>query len=312
MIFITNEQVKEVLTYEKLVDALFDAFCSEYEMPLRHHHFYTVPGIEENTLILMPSWTDKYLGVKQVVLAPGNSLNNMPATSALYTLSDVKTGKAFAVMNAEELTSRRTACTSALAAKYLARKDASTLLVLGGGKVAKHLVPAHAAVRNYKKIIVWMRNKDKFEEFRNELSVSRDLVVFADNLEEAVREADVISCATMTVEPLVKGEWVKPGAHLDLVGSYKPDMREVDDEAILKSRIFVDSRMGALHETGELAIPIKTGIIKESDVVADITELCLGKNKGRENENEVTIFKSAGLAIEDLAAALLTYQIISE
>src|SRR5690606_38900157 len=200
----------------------------------------------------------------------------------------------------------------ALAAKYLARKDASTLLVLGGGKVAKHLVPAHAAVRNYKKIIVWMRNKDKFEEFRNELSVSRDLVVFADNLEEAVREADVISCATMTVEPLVRGEWVKSGAHLDLVGSYKPDMREVDDEAILKSRIFVDSRMGALHETGELAIPIKTGSIKESDVVADISELCLGKNKGRENENEVTIFKSAGLAIEDLAAALLTYQIISE
>src|SRR5690606_21393168 len=134
-------------------------------------HFYTVPDIEENTLILMPAWTEKYLGVKQVVLAPGNSLHNMPATSALYTLSDVKTGRAFAVMNAEELTSRRTACTSALAARYLALENARTLLVVGGGKVAKHLVLAHATVRSYNKIIVWMRNKDKFDAFKNELSV---------------------------------------------------------------------------------------------------------------------------------------------
>lgn len=310
MIFITNEQVSEVLTYEKLIDALAEAFCSEYEMPLRHHHFYKVPGIEENTLILMPAWTQNYLGVKQVVLAPGNSALNLPATSAIYTLSDVKTGKAFAVMNAEELTSRRTACTSALAARHLARKDASTLLVLGGGKVAKHLIAAHCAVREYSKIMVWMRNEAKFEAFKNELSVPAHQVVFADHLEEAAGQADVISCATMTVEPLIHGEWLKPGTHLDLVGAYKPNMREVDDSAILRSSIFVDSRMGALHEAGELAIPIKNGVIKESDVLADITELCLNKHKGRTREDEITLFKSAGLAIEDLAAALLTYQLI--
>ncbi|MND93334.1 ornithine cyclodeaminase [compost metagenome] len=132
-------------------------------------------------------------------------------------------------------------------------------------------------------------------------------VLYADNLEEAVRRADVISCATLSHEPLVKGEWIKAGTHLDLIGSHTPKTREVDDMAILKSSIYVDSRAGALHETGELAIPIASGILDPNSIKGDIKELCCGEIMGRSSLNEITLFKSAGLAIEDLAAALLVY-----
>lgn len=309
MRLITNEEIAKHLSYEKLIDALFDMFCSHYEMPLRHHHFYPVSDGQENTLILMPSWNEQYLGIKQIILAPGNTAKGIPTVSALYTLFDVETGKPLVMLNAEELTSRRTACTSALAAKYLAPQHPKVLLVIGGGRVAQHLVPAHAVVREYDEILVWMRDKNKFDEFRTGIpDTLRKKVSFAGDLESAVRRADVISTATMTVEPIIKGAWVKEGAYLDLIGSYKPHMREADDDAIAKCKIFVDSRMGALHEAGELAIPIANGLISETDVAADLTELCVGKHKGRMHNNETILFKSAGLAIEDLAGALLVYR----
>lgn len=309
MRLITNEEVANYLSYEKLIDALFEMFCSHYEMPLRHHHFYPASDNQENTLIMMPSWNEQYLGIKQIILAPGNTAKGIPTVSALYTLFDVETGKPLVMLNAEELTSRRTACTSALAARYLAPENPKVLLVLGGGRVAQHLVPAHAVVRDYEEILVWMRNKNKFGDFQKNISDPlKEKVRLADNLESAVRSADVISTATMTVDPLIKGEWLKDGAYLDLIGSYKPNMREANDEVIGKSKIFVDSRMGALHEAGELAIPISKGLIKETDVRADLTELCKGNHKGRTTDNETILFKSAGLAIEDLAGALLVYQ----
>lgn len=310
MKFITNEEITDGLKYDKLIVALQEMFCSQYNMPLRHHHFYPTTNDLENTLILMPAWNEKYMGIKQIILAPGNKAKNIPTVSALYTLFNVETGEPLVIMDAQQLTSLRTACTSALAAKYLAVENPKVLLVAGGGKVAKHLIQAHSVVRNYEEIFVWLRDKNKFQAFHDHLPEElKDKVRFADNLEEAASKADVISTATMTVEPIIKGEWLKKGAYLDLIGSYKPNMREVDDTAILRSKIFVDSRMGALHETGELAIPIETGILKESDVVADLTELCLGKHIGRSNGDEIILFKSAGLAIEDLAGALLMYQL---
>lgn len=310
MKFITNTEIAEILDYKKLIEALHSMFRSDYQMPLRHHHFYPVADGSENTLILMPAWNEKYLGNKQIILAPSNVQKGIPTVSALYTLFDVQTGQPLVMMNAEELTSRRTACTSALAAKYLAPVNAKTLLVLGGGKVAQHLIQAHSAVRDYEEVYVWLRNKDKFEDFLKKIPAEfHSKIRFADDLGQAVSKADVISTATMTVEPIIKGKWLKEGVYLDMIGSYKPDMREADDEVIRKSTIFVDSRMGALHECGELYIPIKNGLIKESDVQADLTELCLEKHSGRKNEKETILFKSAGLAIEDLAGALLVYEL---
>jgi ornithine cyclodeaminase/alanine dehydrogenase-like protein (mu-crystallin family) len=308
MLIIPENRIAEFLAYPDLIEALRKMFLSEYTLPLRHHHFYTNSDGDHNTLILMPVWNKDYIGMKQVTVAPGNVRQNIPSVFAQYILSDAKTGKPLATMNAAELTARRTACTSALASSFLSRKDADNLLVVGGGAVARHLVEAHMAVREFRKINIWMRDPDKLAAYVDLLKNKGIDACAVENLEDAARNADVISCATLSKTPVIKGEWIKPGAHLDMIGSHKPDTRETDDDAIIKSQIFVDSRMGALHETGELALPIADGIISEKDVKADIVELVKGIHVGRESEEQITLFKSAGLAVEDFAGALLVYK----
>ncbi|WP_026969186.1 ornithine cyclodeaminase family protein [Algoriphagus terrigena] len=308
MLIIPDEKISEHLDYKKLIEALREIFQSDYTMPVRHHHFYKTPEGDDNTLILMPVWNSEYMGMKQVTVAPANASRNMPSIFAQYILSDSKTGQPLAMMNATELTSRRTACTSALASSYLSREDSENLLIVGGGSVAKHLIQAHLAVRNFKKVSVWMRNNTKMNEFVADLKNQGIVVEAVTDLEDSARNADLISSATLSKTPIIKGEWVKPGTHLDMIGSHKPDTRETDDDAIRKSSIFVDSRAGALHETGELALPIADGILTASDVRADIVELVKDIQPGRTSTDEVTLFKSAGLAIEDLAAALLVYK----
>lgn len=307
MLIIPDEKITENLGYAELIEALRKIFLSDYTMPLRHHHFYRTADGQENTLILMPVWNDQYMGVKQVTVAPGNTGRGMPSIFARYTLSNTVTGEPLAMMNAAEITARRTACTSALASSYLSRKDAEHLLVMGSGKVAQHLVQAHLEVRNFRKISIWARNPDKMNRLAASLAQAGLPAKAVEDLEAAAGAADVISCATLSATPVIKGEWVRPGTHLDMIGSHKPDTRETDNDAIRKSRIFVDSRMGALHETGELALPIAEGIISGKDVKADLAELIRGIHPGRQSEEEVTLFKSAGLAVEDLAAALLVY-----
>ncbi|MEN2284215.1 ornithine cyclodeaminase family protein [Algoriphagus sp. SE2] len=312
MLLIPDDKIAGLLDYKKLIKSLREIFQSDYTMPLRHHHFYKRTEGDDNTLILMPVWNNQYLGMKQVIVAPANANENIPSIFAQYILSNAKTGEPLAMMNATEITARRTACTSALAASYLCREDAENLLIIGGGKVAQHLAQAHMAVRDFKKVSVWMRNPAKMEAFiegLNEQGISAEAVT---NLEETAQQADLITSATPTKIPIIKGEWIKQGTHLDLMGSYKPDTRETDDEAIRKSSIFVDSRAGALHESGELALPIAKGTITENDVKADIVELIKGDHPGRTSNKEVTLFKSVGLAIEDLAAALLIYKSYSK
>src|SRR5690606_30303430 len=265
----------------------------------------------ENTFILMPVWNDHYLGVKQVVVAPANSDKGLPAIHASYTLLDARTGEPLAQLDAAELTSRRTACTSALAASYLARKDAESLLIVGSGKVAQHLVQAHTTVRPYKRVTVWAREARKAQALADQLAKEGYPASSATDLAGAARAADVISCATLSPSPLIKGEWLKLGTHLDLIGSHTPKTREADDEAIRRSTVFVDSRAGALHETGELAIPIAEGLLNPENVKADIAELCKGIHAGRTEAEGITLFKSAGMAVEDLAAALLVYQSVT-
>lgn len=248
------------------------------------------------------------MGMKQVTVAPANTKANMPSIFAQYILSDSKTGQPLVVMDATELTARRTACTSALAASYLCRENAKNLLIIGGGKVAQHLAQAHSVVRSFKKINVWMRNAEKMNAFISDLKNQGISAEPVTDLEKTAREADLISCATPSETPIIQGDWLKPGTHLDLIGSYKPNTREADDKAIQRSSIFVDSRAGALHESGELAIPLEKGIITENDVKADLVELIKETHPGRTSNEEITLFKSVGLAIEDLAAALLVYK----
>lgn len=308
MLHISSQALASALNHSQVIDAIKQQFLQDYEMPDRHHHFYRAGQKQENTLLLMPAWNARYMGVKQVISAPGNARLSLPSIQGTYTLMDAQSGVPLAVMDARRLTAVRTACASALASRYLAREDAKTLLIIGGGQVALHLIPAHLAVRNYDQVWVWTRRAEAFQDFKEELGDVRVPVKQAMDLEAAVRQSDVISAATLSETPLIQGDWLQPGQHLDLIGSFKKHMREADDSAIVKSRLYVDTLYGALHESGELGIPLQKGLITADDVQGDLPGLCRGKDKGRGDAREITLFKSVGMAIEDLAAAILVYQ----
>jgi len=221
-----------------------------------------------------------------------------------------ETGEPLAVMDGTTLTAWRTACASALAASYLAREDAAHLVMIGAGALAPHLVRAHASVRPIRRVTLWNRTRKRAVQTAFGLSVGGLEVEVSDDLEAAVRDADIVSCATLSATPIVRGKWLKKGAHVDLVGAYTPKMRESDDDAIRKSRVYVDTRAGALKEGGDIVQPMKSGILKKDGVRGDLFELCRGKAKGRTRPSEITLFKSVGTAIEDLAAAMLVWRAV--
>jgi ornithine cyclodeaminase len=223
-------------------------------------------------------------------------------------LFDGKTGAPIATLDGSALTVRRTAAASALAADYLARKDAAILLVAGTGQRAPALVRAHATVRPIRDVRIWGRTPDKAVALARSLNENGFAATAVNDLETGVRDADIVTCATLATSPLIKGDWLKPGAHLDLVGGFTPDMREADDDAMRRGRIFVDTRDGALAEAGDLIDPIAAGAITASDVVGEMSELCRGTVAGRGAADEITVFKSVGAAIEDLAAAELALE----
>jgi ornithine cyclodeaminase len=222
-----------------------------------------------------------------------------------------ETGAPRALIDGRALTAWRTAAASALAARYLARPDASHLVMIGAGALAPHLVRAHCAVRPIKRVTVWNRTHGRAVSLAFSLNVHGIETTVAEDLETAVREADIVSCATLATKPLVHGDWLKKGAHLDLVGGFTPKMREADDAALKRAAVYVDTREGALKEAGDLADPIRRRVIKRTDVAGDLFELCAGKAKGRRRKTEITLFKSVGSAIEDLAAAMLVWRGLS-
>ncbi|CAG0911378.1 unnamed protein product, partial [Cyprideis torosa] len=232
-------------------------------MPVRHHHNMHVPGEPDATMLLMPAWIPgEHIGVKIVNVMPGNSQRGLPAIAASYLLSDGKTGEMLAMIDGGELTARRTAAASALAADYLARRDAAELLIVGTGRLAANLAEAHAAVRPIERIFVWGRDIDR--AVHKAEAISRATGIHAEaavTLEGAVRDADIVSTCTLSSQPLIRGDWLKPGAHLDLVGAFKPEMRECDDEAMRIAEVFVDTRDGATTEGGDIVQAIHNGAL---------------------------------------------------
>ncbi len=309
------DQVAAALPWETLIPALQDIFTREVCAPVRHHHSLNVPQEPEATLLLMPAWLEgEFLGIKQVNVFPGNNARNMPGLSSHYLLSCGKTGQHLAQLEGNELTARRTAAASALASQLLSREDASEMLMVGAGRMARRLIPAHMSVRPIKTVSVWDRNEQASEALVAELQAQNidARICGADQLQSCAAQADIISCATMATEPVIQGCWLKPGAHLDLVGSFTPTMRETDNEALIRGAVFVDTRAGALSETGDLIIPINEGAFSAEAIVAEFSELCSGAHSGRSGltdaENAITVFKSVGDSREDLAAAILAYQ----
>ncbi|MCF8466341.1 MAG: ornithine cyclodeaminase family protein [Sneathiella sp.] len=309
MRILTQDDIAAALTYPGLIAALRKMFVTGCTQPLRHHHTLDETDAQKGTLLIMPAWQrGGYLGLKTVTVMPENGARGLPSVQGNYLLFDATNGSALALMDAGELTIRRTAAASALAASYLARKDASEMLMVGAGAMAPCLIRAHAAVRPLKSIKIWNHRPEKAEALAKALSAEGFTVAPAPDLEAAARSADIISCATLSTEPLIHGDWLKAGAHLDLVGAFTPKMRESDDKAVKTASLFVDTREGGLHEAGDIVQPLAAGIIKESDIRADLYDLCRGTHKGRETGQEITLFKSTGAALEDLAAAILAYE----
>lgn len=315
MRIISAAEIAAALSYPALVDALAEAFRSDVTVPLRHHHpIPQADGVPEAMLLLMPAWTPPgdgaFVGTKLVSVYPGNGARGLPSIYGSYVLCNGETGAPLAILDGTMLTVWRTACASALASRYLSRPDASHMVMVGAGALAPHLIRAHAAIRPIRHVTLWNRSREKANALAEGLgrTVPGVSIAVAGDLQAAVEEADIVTCATISSDPIVSGDWLKPGAHLDLVGGYTPAMREADDAAVRRASLFVDTRTGGLKEAGDIVDPIKRGIIAQSDVKADLFDLARGVHPGRASPDEITLFKSVGTALEDLAAAMLVWR----
>lgn len=302
---------QKFLPWPELIEALRQMFSRGCEMPLRHHHAIEVPGESSATLLLMPAWiSGEHLGVKVVTVMPGNRGRGLPVVVSSYLLSDARTGQVLALIDGGELTSRRTAAASALAASCLARPDASQLLVVGTGQLALNMAAAHAQVRPIRRVSVWGRRTDRAQAIADQVRRTLELEAEAvTDLERAVRQSHVVSTVTLSCEPLILGAWLQPGTHVDLVGAFKPEMRESDDEALRRASVFVDTRAGACTEGGDIVQALASGAFTREQICADLGELARGAHSGRSSAAEITLFKSVGMALEDLAAARLVWQL---
>ena len=309
MLQLDATQVAARLGRGPLIDALLRAFQEDYQVPHRQHYAVGGPLNPRDTLLVMPAWrVGGCLGVKLVTVFPGNAGRGESAVHATYALFDAATGLPLAMLDGTELTRRRTAAASALAARFLAQPDATRLLMVGTGGLAPHIIESHAAVRPISSVRVWGRRIEAAEAVAQGFTGRPYAVEAVGDLPAAVRWADIISCATLAETPIVHGAWLRPGQHLDLIGSFTPAMREADDGALARARIYVDSA-GALAESGELLHGFASGTITVADVRGELSGLVRGTVAGRRSAEEITLFKSVGCALEDLAAAELALRV---
>ncbi len=318
--FLAAPELRAALPYPALIEALRDAFRSNMQAPTRHVHSLAPADSnsqpDSTVLLLMPAWQPaEKMGVKLVTVAPGNAAQGLPTVHSVFILFDAASGAPLALLDGEELTLRRTAAASALASGYLSRADSRTLLLVGNGQLAPYLAAAHCAARPLKQIRVWGRNPDKTATALLQLQqqgLPPDVAIEALDgtpgaLEAAARTADIISCATTSRVPLILGDWLQPGTHLDLVGGFKPDMRETDDRVMQRAAIFVDTFAGTLAEAGDLLQPIAAGHLPRDAIQAELADLVGGGHRGRSDDVQITVFKSVGTGIEDLGAANLAW-----
>jgi ornithine cyclodeaminase/alanine dehydrogenase-like protein (mu-crystallin family) len=301
--WISAAELAALAPYNEIIEALRQGFRDDIKTPVRHHHETAVV----TTLLLMPAWSEKFTGLKTVTVKTDNPSLNVPTVQGSYLLIDNATGTPVAMMDGTELTRRRTAAAGALASDYLSRKDASTLLLIGAGALGAHFARAHASVRPIKTVLIYNRTLEKSEALAAELSTDGFAARAVTDLKSAMAEADIISGITSSTHAIIKGAWLKPGTHIDLAGAFKPSMRETDAEAVGRSRVYVDTREGAEAEAGDLIQAKAEGQFEFDRVQGDLFELCRGTMFGRKTENEITLFKSCGTALEDLATAVMVH-----
>ena len=308
MIVLDTATTRNALPFAELIPALKRMFTSPCEVPARLAHTVNLDGKPHGTVLLMPAWMPgSYLGVKTVCVFPRNAESGLPGLHATYVLYDAKTGVPLAQLDGNEITARRTVAASALAAAFLARKESKTLVVVGAGRVASLLAEAYSVDFRLQRVLVWNIHAKSAEALVDRLRAGGFPAELANDLKAAVGVADIVSCATLAKQPLVEGAWLRPGTHLDLIGGFTPEMRETDDDCFRKASVFVDTEE-ASAKSGDILIPLRHGVLAANDIKATLAGLCQGLHPGRTRAAEMTIFKSVGTALEDLAAASLVYE----
>jgi ornithine cyclodeaminase len=304
MHFVDAERTHALLDYPGLVEALRELYRRGIDRLERMGLSQPLPKGGTNDWLLLPAWQyGRNFGAKLVSIFPGNAAKGKESILGIYALFDGDTGEPLAVIDGAALTVRKTAANSALAATYLARKDAARLLMVGAGAMAPHLIMAHASVRPIREVKVWNRSPERARKVAAELKMNGVRVEAVIDLEAATRWADIVSCATMATSPVIHGAWLKPGTHLDLVGSYRPDMREADNACVTRAkRHYVDARLTTLEESGDIIDPVASGLI-DPEALIETFDLARGEKPGRIDEEEITFFKSGGGGHEDLGTA---------
>lgn len=305
MRFIDGTAVEAVLDYPALIAEMAAAHRAGVDQAERLLMTQRRADGPPNHFLIWPAWQDdQALGIKLATTFPGNAGSDLPTVQAVYLLFDGRDGRPSAVIDGTAMTPWKTAADSALGARLLAREDAAQLLMVGAGVMAPHLIRAHLAVRpSIRRVTIWNRTPGRAAALAGGLALEAVEIAASEDLEGAARQADLISCATGATVPLIQGAWLKPGTHLDLVGGFTPEMREADDAAFRRARVFVDSRWFTIGQCGDLMAPMASGALTEAEVLGDLFQLCRGEVAGRESEDDITLYKNAGGGHLDLMTA---------
>ncbi|QTL35202.1 ornithine cyclodeaminase family protein [Pseudoalteromonas viridis] len=307
---IDREQVRQALTFPALIAALQRGFASEHAMPRRSVFELDTQTTNHDAFAVLPAWNDSVIGVKAFTYFPDNEAKGKASLYSKIMLFGREHGEPLALVDGTQVTLWRTAAVSALAASYLAREDASHLVMFGSGNLAPYMVRAHLAVRNYDKVTLVARNPDKVATLRALLAQEFPQVKFELGQSQAalIASADVICTATGSHNPLFDGRWLSEGTHIDAIGNHHKTARELDTATVLASRVFVDSKTNVLNEAGELLLPISEGVFSADQVEAELADMARKNHSLRTHCSDITLFKSVGTALSDLLAAKLVLE----
>lgn len=312
VLMLSRSDIKGLITMPEAIEALRRAFGEfsrgEAAMPVRS---VILAPQHDGWFGIMPAYLfgSQAMGLKSVTVYKQNPSKGIPAVLGVILLLDPTTGVPLAVMEAGYLTGVRTAAASGVATSVLARQDTSELALLGAGVQGRHHLTAMTTVRPIQKVRVFDVSRDNAEWFRQEMQPTTSAIIeIVGSPEEAIRGADVVVATSTSKTPIIKYPWLKPGAHINGVGSHSPDAREIAGEVIARARVVVDSREAALTEAGDLLIPIAEGLVTAEQLSDELGEVLEGMKPGRTSPDQITVYKSVGIAIQDMAVAKLVYQ----
>ena len=314
--FIDKEKIASLLTMQECILVMEKMFRSlangEAAQPLRS--LMWLPG-RKGLLGMMPGYdkTAEVMGIKLISVFHGNRDKGYPSHQGVVILFDANNGQPLMIFDASEITALRTAAASALATKLLSREDAGLLSIIGSGEQAERHIESILLVRKIRQINIWSRNEKNATSLANKISARYNVpIIVYKNAEEAVRDANIICTVTSSPQPVVLGGWINKGTHINAVGSSTPATRELDTKALLKSKLYTDCYESILNEAGDFLIPKKEGAITDNHIRGDLGEGLLGTKKGREDKDEITLFKSLGIASEDIFSCWHIYKKINQ